>query len=396
MNCNLQLEYSIIGTLFTDYKRSIKYFQDIKPEFFYNKMNQITLEKAKQCYMNKEDFTEFTAIENLKSLDYDIDLTMDYTLKCTENVLTFYELESNLKILKDLYKKRELEKILSTGLESKEDFNTNIEKLSQELYELKRNSTKSPMKSMQVATMEFVDMLASKENHIRADTGFSLIDSILQGMSKGQLIGLAARPGCGKSALALNITVNVAKKNKAVAMFSQEMESYEIIERMMANQANIPMNMLINKFKGTTKIEEEALYNKVIDKANDFYNLPIYISDVTRLTTEKVKTECQQIKNLSLIVIDYLQLMSPIKKEQNRNLEIGQITRELKILASDLQCPILLLSQLNRAKDETDKPSLNDYRDSGSIEQDLVKSIMLWKTDVENSKIGLTINKNRR
>jgi len=249
---------------------------------------------------------------------------------------------------------------------------------------------------MTAAALEYINFLTDKDDGNRVDTGFAIVDSILKGMFKGQLIGLAGRPGCGKSAFSTNIALNVAKKGKAVAIFSQEMEAYEIVERMISNQTAIPMDALIEKLNGINEEKQNFLYEKIMNEANVLSKLPIHISDIRKLTTIEIKIICQQIKDLNLIIIDYLQLMFPTKKEQNRNLEISQITRELKILASELQCPILLLSQLNRSKEETEKPSLNDYRDSGAIEQDLVKSIMLWKTDVESNSIGLTVNKNRR
>lgn len=398
MNYNLELECSIIGTLLTAYKESIKYFGKIDAAYFYNNMSKEVLNKAKECLMNKHDFTEYTAIEHLKQSGYDEKLAMNYVLKCSDNVITTYDLKNNLKLLEELYRKRELENILNETLISKENFDTNTDKLLQQLYDLRRNSkdSKKKIKNMMSTAIEYIDFLNNKDDGKRVDTGFHLIDSMLKGMFKGQLIGLAARPGCGKSAFSTNIALNAAKKGIKVVIFSQEMEAYEIFERMMSNQTFIPMDNLIEKLEGLPEGEKDKNFAKIMYKANDLSQLPIHIADITKLTTIEIRSECQQIKDLGLIIIDYLQLMSPNKREQNRNLEIAQITRELKILASELQCPILLLSQLNRAKDETDKPSLNDYRDSGAIEQDLVKSMMLWKIDVENSRIGLTINKNRR
>lgn len=408
VNYNLDLEFSIIGTLLTAYKDTIKYFDKIQEEFFYNNMNREMLTKAKQCYMNRTEFTEYMAIEHLKNAGYTDKTATNYILKCSENVITIYTLKNDLKLLEELYRKRELENILKLGLESKEDFDTNTEKLLQDLYNLRRSSkdSKKKMKNMLTATNEYLDFISYEDsNGGRVDTGYPLIDSMLKGMFAGQLIGLAARPGCGKSAFSTNIAINVAKKGKKVAIFSQEMEAYEIVERMTANQSLIPMDTLIEKLKienkdgkiqKTTKEVEDVYFNKVVSKLSDLSKLPIHIADITRLTATEIRTNCQQIKDLNLIIIDYLQLMMPTKKEQNRNLEIAQITRELKILASELQCPILLLSQLNRTKEETDKPSLNDYRDSGAIEQDLVKSLMMWKIDVDEDLVGITINKNRR
>lgn len=395
MNYNFDLEYSIIGTLLTS-KESLKHIDKIEPEMFYNNTCKELYLKARECCLTKQEFTEFTAVEHLKSVGQDQETAFNHVLKCSENVITSYNLKSDVKLLESLYRKRELESIIKKSLESTEDFETNTEKLLQELYDLRRNnkSTKKTIKSMLEATADYMEFLNDDTNKDRVDTGFPLIDSMLKGMFPGQLIGLAARPGCGKSAMALNIAINAAKRNKKVVIFSQEMESNELIERMVANQAIIPMNSLIDKFAG--EANNEILINKTVSGLSYLSKLPVFIADTTTVTTMKIRNECQHISGLSLIIIDYLTLMKPLKREQNRNLEVGQITRELKILANELQCPILLLSQLNRAKDETDKPSLNDYRDSGSVEQDITKSMMLWKTDIENNKIGLTINKNRR
>lgn len=395
---NLELEKSIIGTLLTSFESSIKLFDKTDVNFFYHPANQKILEKAKTCFINKNEFTEFTAIEHLSQCGFDKNTATAHVVSCVNYVITSYALKNDLKILEQLYRKRELENILREGIENNSDFETNIEEILKKLYNLRKNNkdSKKKMKDMLTASLEYLHFLQSDDNGKRVDTGFPLLDSILKGMFKGQLIGLAGRPSCGKSALSTNIGINVAKKGSTVVIFSQEMEAYEIVERMLANQAYIPMDNLIEKLNNVDAATKDIYYTKIINKSNEMSKLPIFIADLTRLTTVDIRTECQQFKDLGLVIIDYLQLMVSNKREQNRNLEIAQITRELKILASDLQCPILLLSQLNRAKDETDKPSLNDYRDSGAIEQDLVKSMMLWKTDIENKKVGLTINKNRR
>ena len=398
-NVNFELENSIIGILLTSFDYASSYFNEIKVEYFYQKINQDIVEKAKLCYVNKEEFSWFTVEEHLKNLGYSNKSTTMHFMKTTESVVTKYELKGNLKLLKTLYLNSQFEKILSNGINSKSDnVDENINAVLQELYEL-RNGLKNGDKrgkTMIDVSLEYLDFLSNKEDGNRCDTGFPLVDSMLKGMFKGQLIGLAARPGCGKSAFGMTVAVNVAKKGKSVVMFSQEMEAYEVYERMIANQANIPMDDLIEKFEGLDEHTESIYFEKIMKKSDELSKLPIKMFDTTSLTSAKVRAECQQIKDLGLVVIDYLQLMLPVKKEQNRNLEVAQITRDLKILASDLGCPILLLSQLNRIKDETDMPSLNDYRDSGAIEQDLVKSIMLWKIDPVHNRIGLIINKNRR
>jgi len=397
-NINIGLENSIIGILLIDFEGVTKQFDKLKPEYFSQKINQEIIEKAKSCYVNKEDFNQFIAEEHLKNNGYLSKSIILHLIDATSNVITKYDLDKNLNLLKDLYQKREFENILSENLNETTNIESSIEKTLQDLYELRNSMTNSNkrIKTMTDISLEYLSFIGNKEDGNRCDTGYFLLDSMLKGMFKGQLIGLAARPACGKSAFAMNIGLNVAKTGKTVAMFTQEMEAYEVYERMIANQTYIPMDILIEKFKGVEKEKEDLFYGKIVNKSNDLCKLPIKMIDNTRLTSATIRASCQQLKNLGLVIIDYLQLMTPIKKEQNRNLEIAQITRELKILASDLGCPILLLSQLNRVKEETDMPSLNDLRDSGAIEQDIVKSMMLWKTDVEKNHVGLVINKNRR
>ena len=397
-NINLGLESSIIGILLISFEDVIKHFDKLKTEYFSQKINQDIIEKAKTCYTNKEDFNQFVVEEHLKNIGYPQQSVMTILLDAASNVITKYDLEKNLNLLKDLYQKREFERILTENISNTIDIESSIEQTLQSLFELRNSMDNSNrrIKNMTDVSLEYLNFISNKDDGNRCDTGYPLLDSMLRGMFKGQLIGLAARPACGKSAFAMNIGLNVAKKGKTVAMFTQEMEAYEVYERMIANQTFIPMDNLIEKFEGMTKEQEELQFSKIINKSNTLSKLPIKMIDRTRLTTATVRACCQQLKNLGLIIIDYLQLMTPVKREQNKNYEVAQITRELKILASDLGCPILLLSQLNRDKDETNMPTLNDYRDSGAIEQDIVKSMMLWKTDIENNKIGLVINKNRR
>lgn len=397
-NINIGLENSVIGILLIDFEGVTNQFDKLRLEYFSQKINQDIVEKAKICYVNKEDFNQFVIEEYLKSIGYLGKSIISHLVDATSNVITKYDLVKNLNLLKELYQKREFERILAENSSDTVNIELSIEKTLQDLYELRNAMTNSNkrIKTMTDISLEYLSFIDNKEDGNRCDTGYSLLDSMLKGMFKGQLIGLAARPACGKSAFAMNIGLNVAKKGKTVAMFTQEMEAYEVYERMIANQTYIPMDTLIEKFKGVKEETQEMFYSKIINKSNDLCKLPIKMIDNTRLTSATVRAGCQQLKNLGLVIIDYLQLMIPIRREQNRNLEIAQITRELKILASDLGCPILLLSQLNRVKEETDMPSLNDLRDSGAIEQDIVKSMMLWKTDVEKNSIGLVINKNRR
>jgi len=138
MNYNLELECSIIGTLLTSFKETAKVLECIEIEFFYNSINQEILRKAKECYINKKDFTEYTAIEHLKACGFDEKIVIDYVIKCSNHVITIYALKNDIKILEELFGKRELDNVLNEGLENKEDFETKIEKIMQDLYDLRK------------------------------------------------------------------------------------------------------------------------------------------------------------------------------------------------------------------------------------------------------------------
>ena len=174
------------------------------------------MKKPKICYVNKEDFNQFVIEEYLKSIGYLGKSIISHLVDATSNVITKYDLVKNLNLLKELYQKREFERILAENSSDTVNIESSIEKTLQDLYELRNAMTNSNkrIKTMTDISLEYLSFIDNKEDGNRCDTGYSLLDSMLKGMFKGQLIGLAARPACGKSAFAMNIGLNVAKKGK--------------------------------------------------------------------------------------------------------------------------------------------------------------------------------------
>lgn len=218
---------------------------------------------------------------------------------------------------------------------------------------------------------------------------------------------LGRAPKIGKTSFALSIAENVAKSGKTVAFFSLEMGSSEIYERLLAKRAQIPMATLIdrgfNDKKRPRKIQSEEI-NKIAETIDEIYKLPIKINDNPACTVNDIRLETRLVKGLWLIGVDYLQLMCSTKKCENRNLKVGSICRDLKCLASKLGVSILCLSQLNRPSDEASRPSPSELRDSGSIEQDANKFVLMWCVEknfnelgqVESKTIGVDVALNRR
>ena len=251
------------------------------------------------------------------------------------------------------------------------------------------------MQGLEKSAQTLLDFYTGKTSNIenRAETGFKKIDSILQGMSGGNLIVLAARPKVGKTAFALSVAENVAKSGKKVVFFSQEMLSCELCERILSKNSGVSMTKLINKNLSQDEI-------KLLEKTLDILkSRELIINDSSGISVNDIRMSCKMLKNLGLIVIDYLQLMhSGSGKCENRNQEIGKISRDLKKLATDLNVPILCLSQLNRTSGENQKPSPSEIRDSGEVEQNCNKLMLMWCVSKnEGSKtIGLDVALNRR
>ena len=288
--------------------------------------------------------------------------------------------EQLMSILSDLTSENILEK--SENL---------IENISSTIMPIQAKKMKSLEKSAQSLLYFYTGKTSNIEN--RAETGFKKIDNILQGMSGGNLIVLAARPKVGKTAFALSVAENVAKSGKKVVFFSQEMLTCELCERILSKNSGISMTKLINK-----NLNQEEI-NSLEKALETIKNREIIINDSSGISVNDVRMSCKMLKNLGLIVIDYLQLMhSSGGKCENRNQEIGKISRDLKKLAADLNVPVLCLSQLNRTSGENQKPSPSEIRDSGEVEQNCNKLMLMWCVSKnEGSKtIGLDVALNRR
>lgn len=230
--------------------------------------------------------------------------------------------------------------------------------------------------------------LAREKKQPVQQSGFRSLDQKIGGLRKGALVIVAARPGMGKSALAFNIAQNVASGyNVPTAIFSLEMSKEEVSTRFLSTYATISSS----KINSADLSQEE--WSILGDKSAELYDTPIYINDRSNITAQEMLASCRELKlketNLGLIIVDYLQLMSSDRRRQdNRQQEISDISRNLKIMARELDCPVIALSQLSRAcEGRPDKrPLLSDLRDSGAIEQDADVVLFLYRDDYYRDK----------
>ncbi len=242
-----------------------------------------------------------------------------------------------------------------------------------------------PISEVIVEAYDIIGKMAGpdREKYIGARTGFSMLDAITSGLNKSDLILIAARPAMGKTAFALNIATNVARhSDKEVAIFSLEMSMEQLATRMLSTEALVDSNKL-----RSGKISSDD-WVRLASSANYLSGMGIYLDECSGVTVPQIKAKLRRKKNLGLVVIDYLQLMDPATKSDNRVLVISEITRQLKIMAKELDIPVLLLSQLNRGvESRPDKrPMLSDLRESGSIEQDADIVMFLYRDAYYNKE----------
>ena len=224
----------------------------------------------------------------------------------------------------------------------------------------------------------------------RVETGFTRVDALLKGMRAGNLVIVAARPAAGKSIWAQCVAMNVARSGKSVLLYSLEMSDEELGERIIAGASGVQLDKI------TDHTLDEQAWKRLSEACQYLYDLPLIINDDPGVTTSKIRAEARTTKNLGLIIIDFMTLMKSEGKYDSRNLEVGAISRELKLLAMELNIPIIVLSQLNRSVSDTDRPTLAALRDSGELEQNANKVIFLWNIDVEQGIKGVAVAKNRQ
>ena len=224
----------------------------------------------------------------------------------------------------------------------------------------------------------------------RVETGFTRVDALLKGMRAGNFVIIAARPAVGKSVYAQNIAMNVARSGKSVLLYSLEMSDEELGERIISKTSGVQLDKI------TDHNLDEQDWKRISDACQYLYDLPLIINDDPSVTTSKIRAEARMTENLGLIIVDFLTLIKSERKYDSRNLEVGAISRELKLLAKELKIPIIALSQLNRNAADTSRPTLAELRDSGELEQNTDSVIFLWNIDVEQGIKGVAVAKNRQ
>lgn len=394
---NIPAEMAIIGTLLKDAKNSIpKLIEMINPD----KFSDFHLAKAYTIALDM--FSRYGRIDEIpliRQLCEDKQYTENECKILIANCVATGSLEglqSYIDEVSNCYKQRQLKDLCESILfqNGNETADIMLARAGQRIGELQRDSKGKGLQPLSsIVLEEYRKLYNSDELKDRVYTGFTAFDEKTQGFTKKNLVIVAARPGVGKSALALNFAISIAKTGKKVAFYSLEMGISEQYERIIANAGNINMGMIKDR-----KFDNNM--SKRINSANvSISDLPISLCDDGTKTVQDIRTEVQ-VSKIDVLIVDYLQLIESVGKSDTRNNEISKITRQLKQMAQDLDIVVIALSQLNRDKSEMDEPTLSDLRDSGAIEQDANVVLLMWrnnesKDDDISCNIALRCAKNR-
>ena len=375
---NIDAEEAILGAILVSPVCMNKIVEHLRPESFYKPAHRYVYEAMLQLY-NNSDKIDIVSVSDVLNINQKLELVggRAFINDLSYKTITTTNVEYYAKIVQEKAIKRSLinagSEIISTGydLNPIEESLELAEKLVYDIASQKASQALSPIKDLVYESYAKIEeRYNNKDKLTGAPTAFYDLDAMMNGLQKSDLIILAARPAMGKTSFALNIAQNVAlKANIPVAIFSLEMSKEQLVQRLLCSEAEVDTQRLKT---GNMQAKD---WEKLAVAMDAFSQAPIYIDDTAGCTITDLRAKCRRLamaeKNLGLIVIDYLQLIEGSGRE-DRMQQISSISRGLKILAKELNVPILSLSQLSRAVEgRTDKrPMLSDLRESGSIEQD--------------------------
>ena len=343
-----------------------------------------------------------TVTEKLKSkMDVSDGEFKNYVVQLANFVPKIHRVKQYAKIVRDNYQLRRLiisaREIIDSAENPEGDIGRLIDAAEQRIYDIRDDKGRSGLQRLSdvlLETFDRLDMLNSEEADLYRGipTGIGLLDNVITGLNRSDLILLAARPGMGKTSFALNIAKHVSVKCKRrVAFFSLEMSSEQLASRLLSMEALISGTTL-----RTGKLSTEE-WVRLIEAGDILSKAELYLDGTPGITVPEIKAKLRRLKNVDMVIIDYLQLMSSSRRIDNRVQEISEITRSLKILAKEFQIPVLTLSQLSRASEQRaeHKPQLSDLRDSGSIEQDADIVLFLYREDYYKNTDGVSEDADR-
>lgn len=391
---DIEAEQSILGSCLIDEKAIVDAVEVLVKDDFYREDNKIIFECINSMHQRNEPIDIIT-LKNELEVRGKLDAVggLEYIAELPEKVPTTANVEKYIDIVKQKAIKRnmiemsnEISKRSFDDMVSTEELTDFAEKKVYEITQRKDIKGASKLKDLLVDSINKLEDIYNHGNKKGIPTGFFDVDRRMGGLKGSELIILAARPGMGKSAFALNIAAHVATVEKVpVLIFNLEMGKDQLTDRIICSECYID-----SKKYRDGKLDDKDWENLAIGISN-FSDSEIYIDDNSTITVSEIRSKCRKMQaenKIGLVIIDYLQLIKPSNGKNSREQEVAEISRTLKLIAKELNIPIIALSQLSRANekrgDKDKRPMLSDLRDSGSIEQDADMVLFIHREDYYN------------
>ena len=392
---DIDAEQAVLGSMLTDKDAVNAAIETLKEDAFYREDNRAIYQAIVNLYSKSEPIDIITLKDELESMDkfeqvggFEYLASLPDKVPTTANVQKYIKIVEEKSILRNLIKTAN--EIIELGYDPAEDVEDIMDGAEKKIFDIMQSKNQkgyTPIKDVLVESFTKLEELYNRKQHITGvPTGFSELDYKTAGLHGSELILVAARPAMGKTAFALNLATNAALRGNApVAIFSLEMSKDQLVNRILCSEAMVDSNKV-----RTGKLEEDD-WVKLAGAIGPLSESEIYIDDTPGISVMEIRTKCRKLKmekNIGLVVIDYLQLVQGNKRTASREQEISEISRSLKILAKEINVPVIALSQLSRAVEQRPdhRPMLSDLRESGAIEQDADIVMFLYRDDYYNKE----------
>ena len=405
---SFEAEQSVLGAVIIDYSVLDMLIPLLRPEYFYMEQHRRIYETMLSMSLAAKPIDYVTLLDEVRAKGiFSESEGKQYLLSLTEVVPSIENAENYAKIIVQKAIRRQMieaaDSIRTRAMEMTDSADEVVEYAEQRIYDITNARVNTGFYSLREGLQESIDRYnkmagEGREQFLGTPTYFADLDNLLGGMHNSDLIIVAARPGIGKSSLALNIAENVAiKAKKKVVFFSLEMSNDQLVDRIISSQA------LVENYKLRTGELQDDDWRRIAEATKLLADCPIYFDDSSNITVSQMKAKLRRLKDVGLVIVDYLQLMSSGRRIENRVQEVSEMTRALKIMAKELNVPLIVLSQLARkTEDRKDgRPQLSDLRESGSIEQDadsvlfLVNDAMATGEPERQNIMKIVVGKNR-
>ncbi len=394
---SLQAEQAVLGSILVDGDCMEKVATIVKPDYFYLPQHRVIFGSMMTMFTGSSARIDPVVIADVlvKEGHYDTSGGREYLLTLRDSVPSTANIETYAKIVEEQYFLRTLiqtsQDIINQASSGEADASTLLNSAEQRIYDIRQGKdVNGPRKLSDVIVNGVYDRLEkltgdNKDEYKAIPSGFGMLDKYITGLNKSDFILIGARPAMGKTSFALNLAQNVAvNAGKKCVFFSLEMTKEQLAERLLASKAGIPSQKL-----RTGELSKEE-WVRLGNATGEFMQTELYLDDSSSTTVPEIKSKVRRLKNVDIIIIDYLGLIQSSVRKENRVQEVSEITRNLKMLAKDLNIPVVCCAQLSRGTEgrgKSHRPQLSDLRESGSIEQDADIVMFLYREDYYRGEV---------